>query len=340
MNRKSLILLMVLVFSLSASMAFPTGAKEAVAKVYTLRLGHIFTTEHPTHLATTTMADYVKAESDGRLIIEVYPSAQLGKGNVQAENISTGTTDTGTAGPGMISRMEPGFGLLAGEYVFKSMESMFAVVEGPPGQKINQQLLDNNGVRVLSVAFVGKRHITANKPIRTPADLKGLKVRIPNIPTRAAAFRAWGAAPTPMAFSEVYLALKQGVVDAQENPFAQIVTMKFYEVQKYLILTGHAMNTELLLINEKIYQNLPEDLQEILNDGAEVYRKKQWELYKELRDKYLAQLKSEGMTIIEPDLEAFAEAVKDVPYDFEERWGKGLYAEILKAQEGYKADWE
>ena len=116
--------------------------------------------------------------------------------------------------------------------------------------------------------------------------------------------------------------------------------MKFNEVQKYLILTGHAMNTELLLINEKIYQTLPEDLQKILVEGAEVYRKKQWELYEQLRDNYLKQLKDSGMTVIEPDLKAFAEAARNVPYQFEDRWGKGLYDKVLKAQEGFKADWE
>lgn len=341
LKSRLLMLLLISFFLVASTAAFSVGSREEMReKTYTIRLGHIFTTEHPTHMSTVAMADYVKAKSNGRLTVEVYPSAQLGKGNVQVENIATGTTDLGTAGPGMISRIEAAFGLLAGEYVFKSVDSMFALLDGPVGQEINQRLLDQKGVRILTVAFVGKRHITANKPIRTPAGLKGLKVRIPNIPTRAAAFRAWGASPTPMAFAEVYLALKQGVVDAQENPFAQIVTMKFNEVQKYLMLTGHAMNTELLLINEDVYQTLPDDLQKILNEGAEVYTKKQWELYKQLRDKYLKQLKDSGMTVIEPDNKAFAEAVKDVPFDFEDRWGKGLYAKVLKAQEGYKADWE
>ena len=340
MKRISMVLVVMVWLVLTTAPAFTAGAREpAVEPVHTLQLNHIFPTDHPTHRAVQEMADYVREQSAGRLVIEVHASGALGGGGAQAENISMGTIDAGTAGPGMISTMEPAFGLLAGEYVFRSVESMYAVLDGPVGERINQRLLENNGVRVLSVAYVGKRHLTANRPVRTPEDMRGLRVRIPDIPTRAAAFRAWGASPTPLAFAELYLALSQGAVDAQENPFAQIVTMKFYEVQDYLILTGHAMNAELLLINERAYQALPDELKDVLREGAEVYRDKQWQLYEEQRDEYLEYLAGK-MTIIEPDVGAFAEAARVVPYEFEDRWGRGLYDEILKAQEEYRADWE
>ena len=315
---------------LVALVMLPAASQSAATK---LRLGHIFPTNHPTHTSVVAMAKVVDQESNGRLIIEVHPNAAMGKEDVQAQNISLGTLDMGTAGPGMISRVEPAWGLIAGEYVFKNVESMFKVMNGPIGEDIKNRMLAKRGIRTLSVAYVGERHLTANKPIYKPEDLKGLKIRIPNIPLRKATFIALGAAPTPMAFAEVYLGLQQRVIDGQENPLAQIVSMKFYEVQKYLMLTGHALNSEILLMNEKKFQSLPEDLRAALAKGAKVYERTQWEEYKKLHYGFLEKVLDEGMVVLKPDLEAFRKAVRDVPYQFEKEWGEGLYDKVLKAQE-------
>ncbi len=238
----------------------------------------------------------------------------------------------GTAGPGLLSRLVPAWGLIAGEYVFKSVDSMFSVLNGPIGDDIKNRLLEKRGVRTLGIGYLGKRHVTANKPIRGPEDLKGFKIRIPNIPLRKSSFVALGASPTPMAFSEVYLALQQGVVDGQENPLAQIVTMKFYEVQKYLILTGHALNPEILLLNEKKFQSLPKAQQNTLLKGAKVYEKSSFEKFRTMRSELLDKVLDGGMIVMKPDLEPFRKAVRDVPYQFEDRWGKGLYDRVRQAQ--------
>jgi len=233
----------------------------------------------------------------------------------------------------LLSRLEPAWGLIAGQYVFKDAESMFKVLSGPIGEEIRNRLITKRNIRVLGIGYLGARHLTANKPIYRPEDLKGLKIRIPNIPLRKASFNAWNAAPTPMAFSEVYLALKQGVVDGQENPLPQIIAAKFYEVQKYLILTGHALNPEILLISEKKFQSLPEEYRNILLEGANVFKETSFEEYNTLKYELLEKLLDEGMIVMKPDIEAFREAVKDVPYQFEEEWGEGLYEKVLKAQE-------
>lgn len=310
------------------------GGQVFAEKVITLRLGHIFPLTHPTQKAAVAMAEYVKEKSNGKLTIDVYANGALGKGNALAENISFGTVDMGTAGPGLLMRLEPAWGLIAGEYVFKSVDCMFKVLNGPVGDEIKDRLIKKRGIRVIGIGYLGQRHLTCNKPIYKPEDLRGLKIRIPNIPLRRASFIALGASPTPMAFSEVYLALKQGVVDGQENPLAQIVAAKFYEVQKYLILTGHALNPEILLINEKKFESLPKEYQSILLEGAKVYEETTFNEYKRLKYEYLEKLLDEGMVIMKPDIEAFREAVKDVPYQFEKEWGEGLYDRILKAQEG------
>jgi tripartite ATP-independent transporter DctP family solute receptor len=210
---------------------------------------------------------------------------------------------------------------------------MFKVLSGPIGEEIRNRLITKRDIRVLGIGYLGARHLTANKPIYKPEDLKGLKIRIPNIPLRKASFIAWNAAPTPMAFSEVYLALKQGVVDGQENPLPQIIAAKFYEVQKYLILTGHALNPEILLISEKKFQNLSEEYRNILLEGAKIFEETSFEEYNTLKYELLEKLLDEGMIVMKPNIEEFREAVKDIPYQFEEEWGEGLYEKVLKAQE-------
>jgi len=305
----------------------------AQQNVVTLRLGHIFPITHPIQKAALAMADYVKEKSDGKLIIDVHPQGALGAGNTLVENISLGTVDIGTGGPGLLSRLEPAWGLIAGQYVFKDAESMFAVLDGAIGDEIRDRLISKRDIRVLAIGYLGARHLTANKPVYEPEDLKGLKIRIPNIPLRNASFIAWGASPTPMALAEVYLALRQGVVDGQENPLPQIIAAKFYEVQKYLILTGHALNPEILLINEKKYQSLPEEYRNILLEGAKIFEENSFKEYNTMKYELLEQLLDEGMIVMKPNIEKFREAVKDVPYEFEKEWGEGLYDRILKAQE-------
>jgi tripartite ATP-independent transporter DctP family solute receptor len=304
-----------------------------VNAVTTLRLGHIFPITHPVHKATTAMADYVAEQSNGEVEIKVYSGGALGKGKNLAESIHLGTVAMGTAGPGLLSRLEPAWGLVAGEYVFKDMESMFKVLNGPVGDDIKNRLITKRGIRSLGIGYLGQRNITANKPIKTPEDLKGMKIRIPNIPLRKSSFLTLGAAPTPMAFSEVYLALKQGVVDCQENPLAQIVAAKFYEVQKYLILSGHALNPEILLINEKKFQGLSGSSQSALLKGAKVYEDTLLTEFKTMKLALLEKILDAGVIVMKPDIEAFSKAVKDVPYQFEDKWGKGLYDRVLKAQE-------
>lgn len=323
--------LLVCVLCMGVIAGFSGGASFAQNKV-TLRLGHIFPMTHPVHKAAKIFADYVAEETDGKLVVEVHPGGALGKGNTLAENISLGTVAMGTAGPGLLMRLEPAWGLVAGEYVWESTDAMFKVLDGPVGDDIKNRLLRKKDMRVLGIGYLGKRHLTANKPVRKPEDIRGLKVRIPNIPLRSASFKAWGASPTPMAFSEVYLALKQGVVDCQENPFAQIVAMKFYEVQKYLVLTGHAINPEVLLMNEDKFQGLSEDYQDVLLEGGKVFAENSRRLFEDLRYEFLEKLLDEGMIVMKPDKEAFAEKVKEVPYKFENQWGEGLYDRVLEAQ--------
>ena len=313
----------------------PMAEEAPPMKPIVLKVGHIFPVSHVVHRALTEMAEYVATESGGGLELEIFPMGQLGQGANLSENVMLGTVDMATAGPGLLSNLEPSFGIWGAEYVFEDVDGLFDVVESPIGQEIFERLRSRRGLRVIGVGYLGARHLTTTKtPVRTPADLRGLKIRVPGIPYRRAAFTALGASPTPMAFAELYLGLQQGVVDGQENPLPQIVSMKFYEVQDYLIMTGHAQNPEMLIMNDAKFLSLPAEYQDLLVAvGNEIFGEQTREMTDAESAELLRQLREDhGMTVIEPDLEAFRRAVADVPGDFSEEWGEGTYERVMEAQ--------
>ncbi len=321
------------VFVFAAAQKEETPEAESPVEKVVLKVGHIFPAMHVTHRSLEAMAAYVEQKTNGGLKLELFPGGQLGKGANLSENVMLGTVDMATAGPGLLSRIEPSFAIWGAEFMFTGEEALFRVVNDPVGQEIYERLRKNHDLRVIGTGYLGARHLTTAKtPVKSPAELKGLKIRIPNIPYRREAFIAMGASPTPMAFQELYLGLQQGVVDGQENPLQQITSMKFYEVQKYLILTGHAQNPEMLIINEDKYASLPGSYQKVLLEGGEVYGDTCRRLFKEEEAVLLARVKEAGMTVIEPNLDAFRDAVKDVPAKFESEWGAGLYERVQKAQ--------
>jgi tripartite ATP-independent transporter DctP family solute receptor len=327
-----LCLVLAMIVVLPSTIISATPEQEPVEQVV-LKVGHIFPATHVAHRSLEAMAEYVDRETTGGLKLEIFPGGQLGQGTGLSENVMLGTVDMATAGPGLLSGIEPSFAIWGAEFMFTGADALFKVVNSPVGKEIYERLRKNHGLRVIGTGYLGARHLTTSKvPVKTPADLKGLKIRTPNIPYRLEAFRAMGASPTPMAFQELYLALQQGVVDGQENPLQQISSMKFYEVQKYLTLTGHAQNPEMLIINEDKYASLAESYQKVLLEGGKVYGDTCRRLFKEEEDQLLDLVKKAGMVVIEPDINAFREAVKDVPGKFEEVWGTGLYEKVQEAQ--------
>lgn len=313
--------------------AVGAGEEAALPRV-TLQVGHIFPASHVTHRALEAMADFISQETDGGLVLDIFPQGQLGQGANLSENVMLGTVDMATAGPGLLSNLEPSFGIWGAEYVFRDVDGLFAVVDSDVGEEIFERMRTRRGLRVIGVGYLGARHLTTrNTRVTTPADLRGLKIRIPDIPYRRAAFTALGTAPTPMAFSELYLGLQQGVVDGQENPLAQIISMRFYEVQNYLVLTGHAQNPEMLIISDDRFNALPAAYQDVLVRAGAVFGSVSRELAEQEAADQLRQLRDEyGMTIVEPDLEAFRRAVAQVPQGFAGQWGEGTYQRVVEAQ--------
>ena len=207
-------------------------------------------------------------------------------------------------------------------FLFRDREHAYKVLDGP----IGEGLLDAFSVKqIKGLAFWenGFRQITNNvRPIDKPEDLKGIKIRTMENKIHLAAFRAFGASPTPMAWSEVYTALQQGTIDGQENPIAIVYTSKLAEVQKYLALTGHFYSPALLLMSMKAYNSLPEDIRKIILDTALECATFERNLLRDDEAKQLEELKAKGMQVTTPNKKPFQDAAAPVFKEFEAQFGK------------------
>jgi TRAP-type C4-dicarboxylate transport system substrate-binding protein len=185
-------------------------------------------------------------------------------------------------------------------------------------------------MRVIGSTYYGKRHVTSGtKAINTVDDMKGFKLRIPEVDTFRAMAEAWGARPTPLNIGELYLALSQGAVDGQENPLPTIQSNKFFEVQKYLVLTGHIITPRLIVVNETAWQALNAKERQSLTAAVQTHGQAQDNEILAQEAKLADTFKAAGMTVVQPDLESFRKPVlASVPPKFESKWGKGLWERI------------
>ena len=230
---------------------------------FVLQAGHSLPDDHPYHLGFLEMAENIEERTDGRVIIEVFPNSEIGAERELTEGMTLGTVDFVVSSTAPVTNFVPELEVLDVPFVFKDRESAVKLLEGDIGQGLFDKLQDN-GIIGLSWGENGYRHITNGiRPIHTPEDLKGLKIRTQENEIHLAAFRALGAQPTPMAWNEAITGLQQGVVDAQENPAIVADQFSLYDSkQKYMTLTGHVYSVAIYMMSEKTYDKLPEDLRD------------------------------------------------------------------------------
>jgi len=300
----------------------------------TFRLGHNNAVTHPVNLAAEQFAAKVKERTNGQVIIQVYPSAQLGDERQLGEALQLGTVDMMWSSGPMLGRYVSSFNGLEGGYLFRDQAHLEKVVKGPIGQEMNEQLIKGIGVRVLAYHFAGERQLTtSNKAVRTPADLKGMLIRVPQLDNYMATFKALGANTVGIAFNETYMALKMGVAEGEENPIASIYAMKFYEVQKYLNLTSHIFAPGIYSMNNKKFLALPANYQAILTEEAQRAGDYAASLYNKQAQDLVPELKK-TMTFVEVDKVAFQKAAQAGGMDewFVKQFGKEMYQRIKDAK--------
>ncbi len=306
------------------------GAGVASAQT-ALKIGHGHSDKHSFHLAMEKFSEILEQKAPGAFTVTIFPQAQLGSEREMQEQLTTGTLEVTITG--VLAIFEPKITLLELPYLFRDREH---IKKGQSSEAVEQLVagLPAKGVRLVGFLENGFRNITNNtRPINTPEDVKGLKIRTPENLAQVETFNALGASPTPMAFSELYAALRQGVVDGQENPLQNIYDGKLFEVQKYLALTGHIYNSAYVLVSESFYQGLkPEErtaIEEALKEATD------WQFdYIAQRDKELLEaLKKEGMEVTEPDTEQFRAATAPAYDAFYAKFGDDA-RNFVKAIEG------
>jgi C4-dicarboxylate-binding protein DctP len=279
--------------------------------------------------ASEHFAQLLNEKTDGRVKVEVYPAAQLGSEKDHSDAVSMGSLDFALIGMGEIAKRYKPALIFDGPFIFRDRDHLISVFKSDLFAQMADEMAEQSGIRPIGGTYYGTRHVTTSKnAVETPEDLAGLKIRCPDQPMFVAVVKGMGATPTPMAFSEVYLALQQGVVDGQENPAAAITSMKFFEVQKYLVKTGHIAQGNHIFVSEKVFKSVPEDIQEaIIEAGSETADWANKQAF-EIEDKLLKELQENGMTVIEPDRDAFIEAAQPIYDQYESEWGKGLLEKI------------
>ena len=307
-----------------------TQSKEKI----TIKLAHVEPETRSLHQACVEFKNYVENETEGQVVVEIYPNGQLGGDRQAIEGVSLGTIQMTAAASAVMSGYDPKFGVLDLPYVFKTREASYKACDGELGEKLNAAL-PSLGLRGLGYNDNGLRHITNNvRPIYEPKDLKGIKIRVMENPVYVDMFRAVGANATPMNFGEVYTALQQKTVDGQENPASLIYASKFFEVQKYLSLTGHTYSFNILLINDAFFQKLPSDIQKVITEGAQKYlRDRQRELEASQETDFIAKLKQAGMKVneVSPEgIQKFVDAMKPVHEKYEKQLGAEIMSLALK----------
>lgn len=315
-----------LIASLLAVGVFATSM--GVAQAQTLRFASEAPRSDTQSMAAEKMSELLKAKTNGALDLKIFSDSSLGNAQAAISGVRGGTIDLAVSGSNNFSGLVPLLGIFDIPFMFKDTAHAYRVLDG----KIGQDMLDRleaYGMKGLAFWDNGWRELTNSKhPVRTPADVKGLKVRTTGSPAHIEAFKLLGANPVPMPLAELYTALEMKTVDSQEHPLGVLWSAKLYEVQKHLSLTNHAYSALILVMNKAKFDALPPAQQKALVDAAREAAQVQRKLNNDNMAKVIADVKKAGMQVVEQvDPQPFVEATKPGRDTFTTKFGG---ADIIK----------
>ena len=293
----------------------PDGMAKTVIK-----LAHVCTLEDVFHLQSLKFKELVEQRTQGEVEIQIFPNKQLGDKETDLISlIQQGVVGSAVITCGPITTFEPLFGIMDLPFLFTSEAQAYKVLDGPIGQKFLDSL-SNVGIKGLAFGERGFRNVSNNvRPIQKPEDLKGIKTRVMESPVYISTFKALGANPIPMGWGEVYTALQQGTIDAQENPPGVIWAFKLFEVQKYYSLTGHSYSGNVVMMNKTLFDGLAPAQQKALLDSAKDSAEYGRKMNNESVNDVLAKLKEKGMAVNDVDRKLFQDKCAAV---YEDEYGK------------------
>ena len=333
MSKKLLTIVSVLIFG----MVLSVGSSVAADKSYTIRFTTVAAPTQDIYKGMEKFAEVVGQLSGGKIEVKLFHSGQLANQKTSILGIMKGTLEMSIdASPSWFADLAsyPEIGVLEVAYAYRDLDHMYRVLLGPVGQEYWDTLAKKSGIRVLDVWYLGTRELNFTEKVgivKNPGDMKGIKLRMPNVEAWLDVGRALGANPTPLGFGEVYMALKTKTIDGQDNPLPTDFAQKFYEVTKYIVLTDHMIGYVTPIINEKLWQEMPENYRVYIKQALTVARHYSNFRVLEGEASLLGKFQSEfGMKVVVPDKKAFMEhASKFYSQEkFGKRWGKGMYQKI------------
>jgi len=283
------------------ALSFATFASAATV----LKFSHYMDQSHAAHASAQQFAKNVEARTKGEVKVEVYSGSQLGSPPEQLQQVKLGTLDMGVPTQGQLDKFEKSFAAVMLPFSFASYDEAHRVLDGPAMQWL-APLAEKQGFKILSNWELGFRNLTTKaKPINSPDDVKGLKIRVPPEVQLEATMEALGAQVVKIAFPELYMALSQGVVDGQENPFSVIMSVKAYEVQKHLAVTRHMYNSMVHVMNLSTWNKLTPAQQKIVQEESKAAGTAMRKAVVDAENEQLAKLQQLGMQVTRPDLAPF-----------------------------------
>ena len=296
-----------LVLSLALASAVFGLASSANAQTK-LKWAHVYEVSEPYHAQALWAAEEIKKRTNGRYEIGVFPASQLGNENQINEGLGLGTVDiiyTGTSFAGSIHKP---LAISGAPFMLRDFNHWKAYRDSKLFRDIAKGYEDKTKHKIVALTYYGERMVTANKEIKKPEDMKGMKLRVPPAPLYLMLAKSVGANATPIAFAEVYLALQQGTVDGQENPLPTIMAKKFYEVQSHIMLTGHIVESLLTIVGNHVWAKLSDDDKKVFEEVLAQAASKASEEIRTSEQKIADQLRSLGKTVVVVDREAFRKA--------------------------------
>lgn len=307
---------------LSVGLTFGASA-ETVIKV-----GHGAAESFHMHRALLKFEEFVEAGSNGEIDVQIFPSSQMGPDREMIEGVQTGVLEMAIPPSSFFAGWDPAFAVIELPYMYPSKDTAWKVLESEAGNGMLARV-QQQGLVGLGWLELGVRNVTNNtRPIASPDDLEGIKLRTMKVPAHVATFEALGANPTPMNFGEVYSALQQGVIDGQENPLAIITSQRFYEVQKYLSTTGHVFAVYMPVMSQFFYDSLTPEHQHLVREAMAAARDYQAELIAAEDSAQLEQIRAAGVEVLEltpEQRQAFADKTEDVRLQYRDEVGAGAY---------------
>jgi len=309
-----------------AALALSVGSAQAQTK---LKFAHVYEVSEPYHTAALWAAAEIAKRTGNRYTIEVFPASTLGKESDINQGLTLGTVDIIYTGQLFAGRLYGPVAIGGAPFMFRDFSHWNAYA----GSSLFQELADgyqkkSGGNKMVAITYYGERHVTSNKPISKPEDMKGLKIRVPDAPLYTMFPRAVGANPTPIAFAEVYLALQSGTVDAQENPLPTIDAKKFYEVQKFIVLTGHITDALITIVGGPTWSKLSDADKKIFEAVLKEAAARATGEIVEIEKKLGAEFEKRGKTVVKVDRTPFREAVVKLHNGPDATWDKATYDKL------------